>query len=739
MLEFASPAMLWASAALAIPVLIHLFFRHRFRNVEWAAMSFLRTAALQRRRHIVLQDLLLLFVRILAVALLVMTFARPVLKSPLPGLAILGEGGVDVHLLVDDSASMSRRVAEGILFTRARKAALSVVETLAASGRSARVTVSVASNPEPLWRTDALVPSGVERLREAFGQVEPAATAFDAGYWLAELRRRAGQRPDAGRLFYLLTDLQASNWADENGALLTPVAESLRALQESGSVVVVDVGAGESPNAGIARVRAAEPVAFAGQPFTCLVTLDNQRGVELPPGRLMLTVDGAALPPVATPAVPPGDSRELPVTVLLGDGWHGLEFRLASNDVFPADDAAFLAVRSRANLPVLVVEGAPGLRASEGSAFYLTAALSPAQEDPGGIRVVTLTPAAAAETALSDFAVVILSNVADPTQMLPVLRRYVAEGGGLVVFLGDRADAERWNASLLHPDSGLIPARLTGVVVSDAEEGIGIGALDLSSPFLEPFRPLETLFSAIHVRQRWGVEALGDTSVIAAFNAPAMPPAMLHRRLGRGGVLLVATGADDRWSDWPRSDAGRVTYVPFFNHAIEVLAAGESEELNLTAGSVLELRLDLARHRREALLRAPPREVGQNDIITELHAAPLDGRPGLWFLSGPLLRHGLWMLHLYRADDGQETVYAAVNLPAAERDLRHVQEQVVQRESLGAGRLQVLRYDAPALSRVGTVQRGWWKTIAQVLFLVLLVESGIALLFGGPRSGTRNA
>ena len=52
--------LLWGSALVAAPILIHLLSRRRFRTVDWAAMEFLLDAERRNRRRIRLEHLLLL-------------------------------------------------------------------------------------------------------------------------------------------------------------------------------------------------------------------------------------------------------------------------------------------------------------------------------------------------------------------------------------------------------------------------------------------------------------------------------------------------------------------------------------------------------------------------------------------------------------------------------------------------------------------------------------------------------
>src|SRR6516225_2483836 len=73
---FINLPMLFALSALAIPVVIHLLHRRRFDVVEWGAMQFLQVGQTTRRR-LALEEILLLALRTILVALIVLALAGP--------------------------------------------------------------------------------------------------------------------------------------------------------------------------------------------------------------------------------------------------------------------------------------------------------------------------------------------------------------------------------------------------------------------------------------------------------------------------------------------------------------------------------------------------------------------------------------------------------------------------------------------------------------------------------------
>src|SRR5262245_41225666 len=126
---FGLPSMLWWAAAAAVPILIHLFARQRFRRVSWAAMEFLKRAFQKTKRRIRLENLLLLLLRVAAIVLLALALADPRLKTSL--LDAGSDSRREVVIVFDNSFSMGYREASGETpFHRAHDQALKLVRSL---------------------------------------------------------------------------------------------------------------------------------------------------------------------------------------------------------------------------------------------------------------------------------------------------------------------------------------------------------------------------------------------------------------------------------------------------------------------------------------------------------------------------------------------------------------------------------------------------------------------------------
>ena len=175
-------------AAISLPIIIHLLIRRRVKPVRWAAMKFLMQAYKQRRRRLILEQLLLLAARCLLVALIALAIGRLVLgKGVAPSIA---SRPTSLVLLLDDSLTSG---ADGGL-ERSKSRAL---ELLAQLDPGAGDTISLITLSTPA--TPVVLPpsSDVGAVRGLIEGLAPTDAAADFGGAI-ELLGRSGPLEDAG-------------------------------------------------------------------------------------------------------------------------------------------------------------------------------------------------------------------------------------------------------------------------------------------------------------------------------------------------------------------------------------------------------------------------------------------------------------------------------------------------------------------------------------------------------------
>ena len=184
---------LLAIAGVAVPIIIHLLSRRRYRRVQWAAMEFLRRAMKKTQRRMRIENLILLLLRTLALLLLVMALMRPVL-APLPLLSQRGEEERTVVIAIDDSASMAARGDGTSPFDRARALALEILDNLKARDEVYLLWVSDA--PQPVFE------GPTPEKRRARQEIEAAQPSDSGTRWAPSLTEAARARGRTGRYRY---------------------------------------------------------------------------------------------------------------------------------------------------------------------------------------------------------------------------------------------------------------------------------------------------------------------------------------------------------------------------------------------------------------------------------------------------------------------------------------------------------------------------------------------------------
>jgi len=102
---------------------------------------------------------------------------------------------------------------------------------------------------------------------------------------------------------------------------------------------------------------------------------------------------------------------------------------------------------------VLVVDGDPKTSLVQSETFFLSRSLNPTGELDSSLFLPTvIIPERLKSVSLKSYQVLVLCNVpAIPEAVLPRLTEYLRQGGGLLIFLGDRVQKDTYNRKLYQP------------------------------------------------------------------------------------------------------------------------------------------------------------------------------------------------------------------------------------------------------------------------------------------------
>ncbi|MBM3773307.1 MAG: VWA domain-containing protein [Acidimicrobiia bacterium] len=531
-MAFLSPLFLLGALAAAIPLVLHLLRREPDTTVRFAAVDMLQHAPVEHAEKRRLRELMLLALRVAALALLAVAFARPFLSSSLAGAAT----GATV-IALDTSYSLS---APG-RFARAQQLAR---DAIAAAPRGHVVGVVTFAD----GATVVQAPSSDRAL---------AASAVDAagvGYGTTRYRAALTTAADAigggeGRII-VVTDLQASGW--DTGDLV--------GLPARAQVEVVDVGV-PPPNLALTGVR------VSGDRLIATVRNVGPTARDV---RLRLTVDGKPAGE-AVGRVDADDSTDVPLPAAKGTS---ASIAVDDPEGIQADDARYFVFGESARPLVLVVTNAGDLNRD---AFYTQQALLAAGADGAAFDVAGASGAKLSgwdSVTLGRHAAVIVQSTRGLDQRgRELVAEYVRRGGGVLVTSGLDVDAQVAAGAV---GAAVESTALPPVTAAEARE---LAPADVRHPVFRTFASNVATLGLVKFR-RIAVARGSSCHALARFSSGEA--ALLECTAGEGRVLVWASDLEGRENDFPV----HATFVPFIHEVVTFLVGTRGRGRDLLVGSL---------------------------------------------------------------------------------------------------------------------------------------------------------
>ncbi|MCE1202926.1 MAG: BatA domain-containing protein [Bacteroidia bacterium] len=197
-MHFVHPQILWWLFAMAIPVIVHLFNFRRHRTLLFSDVRLLKNLQQQTNKQRKIKHLLILLMRVLAVAALVIAFARPYLKS---GDAP-DEGLKHISVYLDNSLSMQLRADRMSVLDELRSQAGSLPSAFRMDDRFSLLSNDFLPQHQRFM--------SAAEFQQELQQVRPNAAGVSLGQVLQRLQMNESADNRAGRLIYLLSDFQRS-------------------------------------------------------------------------------------------------------------------------------------------------------------------------------------------------------------------------------------------------------------------------------------------------------------------------------------------------------------------------------------------------------------------------------------------------------------------------------------------------------------------------------------------------
>lgn len=599
-MSFLNAILLAGAAAFVAPLLIHLFFRTKFKTVDWGAMQFLEVSAQSNSRRLQWQSWLLLLIRCIIPIILAACLARPVLEAWRSA-----GGSTAVTLIIDNSFSMQSDQADGVTaLGTAKRAAKEITQSLP---RDAQLCV-VSSGGRPVLQI-AGATSDKRRIGEVIEQTKSEAGAGKPYEAIQTALQQLSQLTSASKRIVMISDFQNSEWSEISAGELS----ELRRLCDNASprvqLSLLPVVNKTENLWAVESLDVSDSLATPDWPISVRATVVSFASRNLERLAVNLNVNGQPLSQQVID-LPAQASKSVAFSLQLDEvGCHTVTVACDSTDSglrdqIQADNQRSSSVIAAQPLKVVIVDQHSANRSLQSPSGYLRIALSSnsAVTESSLLNVSTFDPSRLSASETDSAVAVVLTNIPRlDNRQLQLLSDFLDRGGLLIVVPGDQLDRNWYNDQLGAKGRGWMPMALTEIIDDSGkpESTQSVRFQSFQHPALTWLNDSEgSLLSSIqwkrYVKLTEFDPSATESDRPAANNQPSAvmlalsggSPLLVEKSVGAGKVLLWASALEDRWSNL----VVRPVFVPLMQQLILQHAASQLPRLNVSTDDRLQLR-----------------------------------------------------------------------------------------------------------------------------------------------------
>lgn len=558
-MTFMNPFLLFAALGIGLPIFAHLFNRYQVKRTDWAAMQFLNRSVRVRSRQLRLKDLLLLLLRCLAILLLALAISKPAMTDSDSIMSSLGEPRTGVIIALDTSYSMGHSDGDSTRFDRA----LDKLEELADNIHpGAPVSMILLGNKHKVIARNMAF--NRERFTAVLQEQKSVPEPLKLETVPSELSRLVSDMEAVRKEIYIVTDVQAGDWADPAPWLL----DGLKELNQCADTFIVPIQ-GTPDNLSITDFELFSGLLRKGTVARYQATVANNSPEPVTNVRIKCLMDDINVDSKTIPMIGGGASQTVSFFVPFHNAGSVKLVAQLDEDALPLDNTRRSVAGVRERISILCVEGGSSSGMLES---FVAKALRARGEGSGKeeFKLLSVSWLSLPSQELDEFDVVVLSDVPEITsRQAQRLRDYVKAGNGLIWFGGDNVKVAEWNKNSAVGKAPLLPASIGNTAEVRNERGVGqsLNPILPDHPVCRPLRSLpKDLFSETQFYKIREVKPLPNSITLLSLSGSA-EPVVIEQSIGRGHVFMFTTSSDRAWNNmaltpvFPMLLQQMVTYV----------------------------------------------------------------------------------------------------------------------------------------------------------------------------------
>jgi len=448
-MNFLFPTFLIGLAAIAIPIIIHLFNFRKYKKVYFTNVQFLKELKQESDSKSKLKEWLILAMRILAIACLVFAFAQPFI--PGKSKAVQGEKAISIY--IDNSFSMESTNKKGTLLENAKEYATEIVNTFNASDKFQLLTNDFEGKHQRFVSKEDFI--------EQLNEVKISSATKSLNDVLKRQQDFLQNSSSKNKRIFLLSDFQKNTSVFNKSDI-------------DNSIVVncIPITSSEVSNVYIDSVWFETPVQQFGTQQIIHATIINKSAKDIENGTLKLFINNTQVS-LSSFNVSAGNKKDASISFTVKS--KGINKGILKIEDYPItyDDDFYFSFNAQTTINALVINGKETKTSGNFKSLMQNDSLFVYQEN---------NESSIDYGVFSKTNIIVLNELNTLTSGLTsALQKFVTNGGSLVVFPNKKSDLESYNTAFQNlqlPQITKLDTVNTKTLIINFEQGLYEGVFD---------------------------------------------------------------------------------------------------------------------------------------------------------------------------------------------------------------------------------------------------------------------
>jgi hypothetical protein len=648
-MTFLNPLVLFGLIAAAVPVLIHLLQLKKLRQIEFSSIRFLKEIQHASAKRLKLRDFLLLLLRALAIASLVIAFARPALK----GIARENSKTSSV-IIIDDSPSTAARNEYGEIFSQVKNIASNVLTNFHVGDDVGLVFTSGSEDTSQFF--SSINPQSLSP-QVSKAEVSNISGTYSSAISVALDWFRTSNY--AEKEIYLVGDLQRTEFSGEH----LPIEN----VPPNTRFFFVKTKESSRDNLSVSNAKLLSPIIEVNAPSEVDAIITNDGGSDKSGVVASLYLDNRKVAQ-SVADIPAGASRTVNLVFSVpSSGFHEGMVQIDDNSI-QSDNKFYFSFYAIQKLKVTIVTSYP-------ENDFVISATQAVMDTSTEIDSRVVSPDQFVYSDLSKTDVVVIETYQNSQNFQSKVAQFVETGGGAILFAPD-STLEK-NSGFAEIISTMNLGRVLRVFSSSGTSFLNLEKIDAGDNFFSGI--FSTKQSAEKIKTELVTKIFNEVQIESnpfahILMSTAYFPFLLSKEVGSGFAFVVLSPADSLSTNFPMSPFFPVVvqralfYSAAVKHQPIQMLAGENVDYHYSAGGIENATIISPDGNKTAVV---PRYVGGTANF-ELHGLNQLGTYSLTVSGNPVCEISVNVdpreSNLSQASDAEITSFAK-RLGFAERNI----------------------------------------------------------------------